>query len=158
MSLYTVSFVNKWEIPSIWMLIFHRMKKEKCCCYKFYYGCHGHHAADVFKGGIVLELTRQNDLNLIILPFVSMGSIMGVMYLWRQVCNLKWIQKRPMRLHLTRYETQSLSSRWFKRWRRQKGLDQVGQAIQVQDELQKHRNISSERAQNLWVIMPKILR
>ena len=39
-----------------------------------------------------------------------------------------------------------------------KGLEQVGQAIQVPDELQKHRNISSERAQNIWVIMPKILR
>ena len=39
-----------------------------------------------------------------------------------------------------------------------KGLEQVGPAIQVPDELQKHRNISSERAQNLWVIMPKILR
>ena len=37
------------------------------------------------------------------------------------------------------------------------GSVQVGQAIQVPDELQEHKNISSECAQNLRAIMPKIL-
>ena len=44
-------------------------------------------AADVGNSGAVLVLAPYKDMNLIILPFVWIGSIKRVMYLCRDVYN-----------------------------------------------------------------------
>ena len=64
------------------------MKSKERCCYRSSQGRHKESMLLTFAIVVVLGLTRYNDVNLIILPFVWMAIIKRVMYLWRHVYNL----------------------------------------------------------------------
>ena len=81
-----------------------------------------------------------------------MGHILGETDFQPQVHTVShWVALKSLRNILPTSQDEDLKDG------KDKGLEPVGQVIQVPDVLQKHRNISSECAQNLRVTMSKIL-